>query len=82
MFNLAFFQDSPKPNIFSRITSTFKSVFSGQEEQNDVPMEISAPYNFRHVQHVRVDPRSSTGFSVSDIPVFSFVFSKLFCLVI
>lgn len=27
--------------------------------------EISEPYNFQHVRHVQLDPRTSTGFTVS-----------------
>lgn len=43
-----------------------KSIFGGAEEEAE-QMEISAPYNFKHVAHARPDPHSSTGFSVSSI---------------
>jgi hypothetical protein len=27
-------------------------------------MEISTPFNFQHIQHVKADPHTSTGFAV------------------
>ena len=32
-------------------------------EPKEMSFEVSTPYNFKHVNHVKADPRSSTGFS-------------------
>ncbi len=34
------------------------------DETDSKPLEISSPYNFKHIDHVQVDPRTSTGFTV------------------
>jgi len=55
----------PKQSVFRRISKLFTSAFKREEEPEPV-FEISAPYNFKHLQHVKADPHSSTGFSVSE----------------
>lgn len=32
-------------------------------EEEEAPLEISSPYNFQHIQHVKADPHTSTGFA-------------------
>jgi len=37
---------------------------NGNDQPQQMPrFEISEPYNFQHVRHVEIDPRTSTGFS-------------------
>jgi hypothetical protein len=48
-------------SIFGKAFDTLKSAI-GNKNDNGGGMEISSPYNFQHVNHVRPDPRSSTGF--------------------
>jgi hypothetical protein len=53
-----------RKSVFGRVIGTIGSIFS--PKQDDVgTMVISAPYNFKHVNHVRPNPRTSTGFDVS-----------------
>lgn len=33
-------------------------------EEEPPPMEIGTPFNFQHIQHVKADPHTSTGFAV------------------
>jgi hypothetical protein len=56
-------KDKSGGGIFTKMISTVKSVFKTDNDET-ATMEISSPYNFQHVDHVRPDPRSSTGFSV------------------
>lgn len=51
-----------KPKSNSVVSSIF-SFFGGRDESSEAPVEISAPYNFKHLQHVQLDARTSTGFS-------------------
>lgn len=46
-----------------RVSNFFKAIFHDEDAPPPPPMEIGAPYNFQHTQHVRVDPHTSTGFS-------------------
>lgn len=48
----------------SSIMDTIFKAFSRGEEPASAPVEISTPYNFKHLQHVQIDNRTSTGFSV------------------
>jgi hypothetical protein len=48
--------------IGKRMSDLFTKLVLRPEEE--VPMEISSPYNFKHVQHVKADPHTSTGFTV------------------
>ncbi len=57
-------EETKKPSVFRRISKAFSTVFKGRAEEPEPVFEISAPYNFKHVQHVKTDPHSSTGFSV------------------
>lgn len=41
------------------------SIFNIFKKDDVGPIEVSAPYNFKHLEHVQVDNRTSTGFSVS-----------------
>lgn len=50
------------PRKGSIVANIFK-VFSRSEPQEAPPLEISTPYNFKHLQHVQIDARTSTGFS-------------------
>ncbi len=54
-----------RQTILGRVSSVFSSFFGAGEEEPEPTFEISTPYNFKHVQHVKADPHSSTGFSVS-----------------
>ncbi len=60
---------SAKPSMFRRLSNAISSVFKRAEEP-EPKFEISTPYNFKHVQHVKTDPHSSTGFSVSENVIF------------
>ena len=43
-----------------------KGIFGGDDSsKNTGPINISAPYDFKHLEHARADPHSSTGISVS-----------------
>ena len=44
-----------------KMSDLFTKLVLGEPEPE---IEIGAPYNFQHVQHVQADPHSSTGFSV------------------
>ena len=55
-----------KRSLLNKIGDALKDlklVFKGDVEEESETLEISAPYNFEHVHHVKGDPRSSTGFS-------------------
>ena len=59
-------EGSEKPKrktILGRIGNVFSGMFGASEEEEEPNFDISTPYNFQHVQHVKADPRSSTGFS-------------------
>ena len=60
-------EPAPRPkSIFLRMGSAIKRAFAAPEENLQPPsFEISEPYNFQHVRHVKMDPHSSTGFTVS-----------------
>jgi serine/threonine protein kinase len=45
------------------MASAFSGMFGSREEEEEPDFEISTPYNFQHIQHVKADPHSSTGFS-------------------
>ena len=49
-----------KSSVFSRMASSFGSMFSGQKEEEFV---ISEPFQFKHCTHAQVDESSPTGFS-------------------
>ena len=55
-----------KPSLMRRMGRAISKAF-GVDDNNNVPpmprFEISEPYNFQHVRHVEIDPRTSTGFS-------------------
>ena len=54
-----------KPSLMRRMGRAISKAF-GVDDNNVPPMprfEISEPYNFQHVRHVEIDPRTSTGFS-------------------
>jgi hypothetical protein len=55
-----------RKTVFSKVLGSIKGVFgsSPAKEEVKVAMQISSPYNFKHIGHVRPDPHSSTGFSV------------------
>jgi P21-Rho-binding domain len=54
-----------RTSIFKRMGSAISKAFGGREQEDAMPkFEISEPYNFQHVRHVQIDPRTSTGFSV------------------
>lgn len=44
-----------------RVSAFFAKLFS--EDEEPAPMEIGTPYNFQHIQHVKADPHTSTGFA-------------------
>jgi len=48
-------QQEKKGGVFGWFSKMFSSA--------PPKLEISAPYNFRHLRHAKVDPRSSTGFA-------------------
>lgn len=50
----------PKP---SRMMGRAKKKKPSMKEMDSSPMMIGTPYNVKHVEHVGVDPRSSTGFT-------------------
>lgn len=54
-----------RPSFLRRMGRAITKAFGGGDE--DVPpmprFEVSEPYNFQHVRHVEIDPRTSTGFS-------------------
>lgn len=50
-----------------RFSAMVTGLFSESEPAPQIPKEIGAPYNFKHVQHATPDPHSSTGFSVRDV---------------
>jgi P21-Rho-binding domain len=53
-------------SILRRMGNALSRAFTSPEETQEAPnFEISEPYNFQHVRHVQLDPRTSTGFSVS-----------------
>lgn len=56
-----------RQTILGRVSSVFTSIFGSKAEEAPPSFDISTPYNFKHVQHVKADPHSSTGFSVSDV---------------
>jgi hypothetical protein len=45
--------------------SGFITKFLFSEDEPATQMEIGTPYNFQHIQHVKADPHTSTGFAVS-----------------
>lgn len=52
-------------SILRRMGNALSRAFTTPEETQSAPnFEISEPYNFQHVRHVQLDPRTSTGFSV------------------
>jgi hypothetical protein len=62
----------PKETIvkgIGRRVSGFFMKFLGSEEEPSAPMEIGTPYNFQHIQHVKADPHTSTGFAVSGLHI-------------
>ena len=54
-----------KPSVLRQWGRAIGRAFGGGNEQpQQMPrFEISEPYNFQHVRHVEIDPRTSTGFS-------------------
>ena len=54
--------DSSNGGIFSKLSSKMKNMFSKQEEEPQ--FVISKPTGFRHLNHVKPDDRTSTGFAV------------------
>jgi hypothetical protein len=54
---------APAAKKNSIMDTIFKAFSRGEEPA--APVEISTPYNFKHLQHVQIDARTSTGFSVS-----------------
>ena len=54
------------PGRKGSIMANIFKVFSSSQQDTAAPVEISTPYNFKHVQHVQIDARTSTGFSVSN----------------
>ena len=49
---------------FGKRVSGFITKLLSSDEPLPVAMEIGTPYNFQHIQHVRPDAHTSTGFSV------------------
>lgn len=45
------------------MTFLSKGIFGSSEDSDNHRPVIGEPYDFQHVQHVQVDPRTSTGFS-------------------
>lgn len=54
---------APASTKKASIMDTIFKAFS-RDEPAAAPVEISTPYNFKHLQHVQIDSRTSTGFSV------------------
>ena len=55
---------SRKGSIFTGLTSTMRSFLKMNKSDNTETMQISEPFNVVHVDHVRADNRTSTGFEV------------------
>lgn len=56
--------DPPKNGLLGfgrKMSAMFSKLVVGEPEPE---IQIGSPYNFQHVQHVQIDPHSSTGFSV------------------
>ena len=53
-------QNEKKKSIFSRMAESFTSMFTSEPEPE---FEISKPYDFKHLEHAKVDENSPTGFS-------------------
>lgn len=56
-----------------KMSSLFTKLVLGDSK---APMEIGAPYNVQHVQHVQADPHTSTGFTVS-----AMIFADIYTLI-
>ena len=50
-----------KKSVLMRMADSFAGMF--KETDEDVEFNISAPYEFKHCAHAKVDPSSPTGFS-------------------
>ena len=67
-------------SILRRMGNALTRAFNSSEEHQLPPnFEISEPYNFQHVRHVQLDPRTSTGFTVRWIALNQYVNSPLHC---
>lgn len=55
----------PATKGFAKRVSGFFTKMLYSEDPEPSVMEIGTPYNFQHIQHVRPDAHTSTGFSVS-----------------
>lgn len=53
-------------SMLRRMGKALSRAFNTPDTENPPPpnFEISEPYNFQHVRHVQLDPRTSTGFTV------------------
>ena len=52
-------------SILRRMGNALTRAFNSPDDHQAPPnFEISEPYNFQHVRHVQLDPRTSTGFTV------------------
>lgn len=54
--------------VFTKLSSKMKGLFFGKDEP-EPEFVISKPTDFRHLNHVKADDRSSTGFTVCKIPL-------------
>jgi len=54
--------DAANNGIFTKLGSKMKNLFFKKEDEPEY--SISKPTDFRHLNHVKVDQRSSTGFEV------------------
>jgi hypothetical protein len=50
-------------SLMSKLSSKMKKLFGGREE-SEPEVVIGKPTGFKHLNHVKVDDRSSTGFTV------------------
>jgi serine/threonine protein kinase len=50
-----------KKSVFMRMTDAFSDIF--KEKDDELEFNISAPYEFKHCAHAKVDESSPTGFS-------------------
>jgi hypothetical protein len=48
-----------------------RAMFQKDKDKIGPIKNISQPYNFQHVQHVKADPHTSTGFTVTLYPYLS-----------
>jgi len=58
-------------SVMRRMGKALSRVFNTPDTENAPPpnFEISEPYNFQHVRHVQLDPRTSTGFTGLPAPM-------------